>query len=132
MSKPPRNGVPGREGQAVADRPPEQRDQAGDAHALRHDREHVLAAHEAAVEERETRQRHEQHQRGADHHEAVVAGAGRHDLRGLVVGASAVVHVRFEIGDALLQVAAAVGSRSGRRRFVGKGGWGCDREPAGT
>ena len=68
---------------AVAERPPQHSDEPCDAHALGHDRQHVLAPDETAVEEREARQCHEKYERRAHHHEAVVAGAGRHDLRGL-------------------------------------------------
>jgi hypothetical protein len=55
---------------------PQDRDEARDADALREHAEHVLFAHEAAVEERQAGQRHEQHQRGANHHESIVAGPG--------------------------------------------------------
>ena len=74
--RPPRKGEPRREGEAVADSPPEDGDEAGAAEALGQHRQHVLAADQAAVEQRQAGQGHEQHQRGADHHQAVVAGAG--------------------------------------------------------
>jgi len=47
---------------------------------LHQDRQHVLAADEAAVEECETREGHQQHQRGARQHPGGVAGADGGDL----------------------------------------------------
>ncbi len=75
------NALPAAEGEAVAADPPEDRDQAGDAEALGQDGEHVLLAHQAAVEQRQAGQRHEEHQRGGGHLPGVVAGAGAGDLR---------------------------------------------------
>ncbi|EMP78607.1 PilL protein [Burkholderia pseudomallei MSHR1043] len=67
-----------REREAVADHRPEDRDQRGDREALHHGREHVLLADHAAVEEREARDRHEQHERGRREHPR---GVARVDLR---------------------------------------------------
>ena len=53
-----------REGEAVADRDPQQRARARCGEALRHGGEHVLLAHHAAVEQRQARDRHHQHQPG--------------------------------------------------------------------
>ena len=61
------------ERQAVADEHPLHADQAHDHEALHQDREHVLPAHQPAVEERQPR-RHQQHQRGARQHPGRVAG----------------------------------------------------------
>ena len=113
------NGVPGREAQAVADHDPQDRDHAGGAQTLRHDREHVLRAHQAAVEQRQAGQGHEQDQGGADHHPGVVTGAGASDLR-LFRDARAVVDVRLEIAESLFDRLGVEGGGSrgsgGRRR----------------
>ena len=77
------DGAARREGEAVADDQPEHRDQAGDGEAL-HDRgEHVLLAHHAAVEQRQARNGHHQHERRRGQHPGGVAGV---EL-GLLVGA---------------------------------------------
>jgi hypothetical protein len=54
----------GAEAEAIKPDHPQQRDDAGDGKALHQHRQHVLGAHQSAVEQRESRQRHEQHQRG--------------------------------------------------------------------
>ena len=56
-------GVAAVEGEAVADQDPQDADDAGGDEALHQDVEDVLGAHQAAVEQRQTRQRHHQHQR---------------------------------------------------------------------
>ena len=61
-------------GQRVADDGPENGDQAHHGEALHHGAEDVLAAHQAAVEERQAGAGHQQHQGGGDQHPGVVAG----------------------------------------------------------
>jgi len=60
-----------RKDEAVAEQHPEQAHHGQGGKAHHHGVEHVAAAHEAPVEERE-RWCHQQHQGGADQHEAVV------------------------------------------------------------
>ena len=62
------------EGQRVADDGPENGDQAHHGEALHHGAEDVLAANQAAVEERQAGAGHQQHQRGGDQHPGVVGG----------------------------------------------------------
>jgi len=69
-------GHAGSEDEAVADGPPEDGDQGCDAEALGEDGKNILAPDQAAVEEGEAGQCHEEDQGGADHHPAVVAGPG--------------------------------------------------------
>ena len=63
------------ENQAIAHRPPEHGDQTRDTETPSHDRKDVLGAHEPAIEKPQTRQRHENHKRGADHHPRIVPRA---------------------------------------------------------
>jgi len=60
--------------QAVPDQSPQDRDQSHHGEALHHDRQRILAAHETAVEERQSRSGHHQHQRRADEHPGIVSG----------------------------------------------------------
>ena len=96
---------PPAEGQAVTAQPPEDGHHAGDAEALRHHRQHVLLANQTAVEQRQTGQGHEQHQRGRGHLPGVVAGAGAGNLGGRVRAgvARAVVDVGFEVFEPFLR-----------------------------
>ena len=64
--------VVGAEGQAVAEQHPLDADDAQQDEALHHDGEHVLAAHQAAVEEGQPR-RHQHDQRRADQHPGGIA-----------------------------------------------------------
>ena len=73
------------EGQRVADDGPENGDQAHHGEALHHGAEDVLAAHQAAVEERQAGAGHQQDQGGGDQHPGVVAG-GLRVLDGLLEG----------------------------------------------
>ena len=108
------------ENQAVAESPPEDRDQTGATQALRHDGKDVLRADEATVEKGETRQGHEENQRGTRHHPGIVAGTSGADRRcrqairnrriaifvlaGLQRGRRvAIAQVGFETGDPLLK-----------------------------
>lgn len=68
------------ERQAVAIQHPQHADQREGDGDLRQHRQHVFAAQQAAVKQRDAGQRHEQHQRGADHHKGVVGLIG--DRRG--------------------------------------------------
>ena len=68
------NGVAGVEGQAVADDRPDDADDRHQDEALHHRGQHVLAAHQAAVEQRQSRPGHHQHQRRAGEHPGGVAG----------------------------------------------------------
>lgn len=61
------------EGERVAKRHPDQRRDAGDARALTEHGEHVLRAHQPAVEERQTRHRHEKDERGGGQNPGGVA-----------------------------------------------------------
>ncbi len=68
------------EGQAVAHGQPQDRAEAGDGHAMGHDRQHVLGPHQPAIEQGQARQGHEQDQgRGAQNpgSVAVIGGGGR-------------------------------------------------------
>ena len=62
------------EGQRVADNGPENRDQADHGEALHHGAEDVLAAHQPAVEERQSGAGHEQHESRRGEHPGVIAG----------------------------------------------------------
>ena len=71
-------GVAVGEGDAVAGDHPDHRDQAADGEGLHQGRKDVLLAHHAAIEQREARDGHHQHERGAAQHPGGVAGV---DLR---------------------------------------------------
>ena len=101
------------EHEAVADQPPQDGDDAGAAEALRHDRQDVLATHEAAVEQRQARQRHEEHQRGRGHHPGVVAGTRRRRQRR---------RLRLAVGDVRLDVGETRGELGVRQRGNSGGG----------
>uniref|UniRef100_A0A0R3QJB4 Nitrite reductase n=1 Tax=Brugia timori TaxID=42155 RepID=A0A0R3QJB4_9BILA len=68
-------GPAGREGQRIAEREPGQRHHRGDGDHAGHGGEHVLAPHHAGIEERDARQRHQQHQHRGGHHPRGVRGA---------------------------------------------------------
>ena len=55
---------------------PQQRHQAGDGHALAEHREHVLRLHKAAIEQRQRRQGHQQHERSGGEDPGGVARIG--------------------------------------------------------
>jgi hypothetical protein len=115
------------EDQGVTHGPPEDGHHAGQAEALRDDGEHVLGANEAAVEEKEAGERHEEHQGGADHDEGVVAragGSGDGTGRDLVVAGlgADVVDVGFQVGHALVERGSSRSRFGGRGR---RGGCGC-------
>ena len=100
------------ERQAIAAQPPEDGDQSGDAHTLRHHGQHVLFANEAAVEQCQTRQGHEQHQRGGGHLPCVVARTRAANF-GHGIGraiARTIVDVSFEVFQAFGE--RALGSSS--------------------
>ena len=78
------NGVAFGEREAVTDDRPQNGDDRHQAEALHHGGEDVLAAHQAAVEQREAGSGHHQDQGGADQHPGVVAGA--------LCGGDAIVH----------------------------------------
>ena len=61
------------EDQRVAADPPEERGPAHGDEALDHDGQHVLAAHQSAVEERQSRG-HQHHEAGRNQHETGIAG----------------------------------------------------------
>ena len=63
----------GGEGEAVAVEDPDDHHEAGDGEDLHQDREHVLGADEAAVEERQAGDGHQQHECGRDQHPRRVA-----------------------------------------------------------
>ena len=67
-----KEGVAGTEGQRVTVNHPQHADQRERHGNLRQHGENVFAADQAAVEQRNARDRHEQHQRGADHHKGVI------------------------------------------------------------
>ena len=62
------------EGEAVADRHPEDRAERDRGQRLRHGGEHVLLAHHAGVEQRQARDAHHQHQAGRRNHPGGVGG----------------------------------------------------------
>jgi hypothetical protein len=70
-------GVPLGEGQAVSEQDPEHSDDTGGDQALHQDAENVLGPDQPAVEERQARNRHHQHQGRAGHHPGGVAGTER-------------------------------------------------------
>jgi hypothetical protein len=75
-------GVALGEGQAGAVDDPQHGDEReGDEHLHQH-RQHVLAAHQAAVEQGQGRNAHQDHQRGADQHPGGVALVGHGGRRG--------------------------------------------------
>jgi len=93
---------------AVASDPPENRHEAGDTKALRQDGEHVLAADQAAVKERQTRKSQEQHEGGASHLPGVYGqDQTRWSARSNIALASSVRHVSLQVGDALLKTVGA-------------------------
>ena len=102
------------ENKAVAKRPPHDGDQARNTETLGEHGEDVLPANEAAVEESETGQRHEEHERSAGHHPGVVAGAGDSDQRAF--DRVDVVDVGLKRGEALF----GGGRRRGRRSSSGR------------
>ena len=71
---PPKNGVSAGEGDAVADHHPQHGHEAGDREALHYGGQHVHLADHAAVEQRQPRDRHHQHERGRGQHPGGVAG----------------------------------------------------------
>ena len=71
------------EHQAVAAHRPQQGDHRHHGEALHHGAEHVLLAHQPAVEQSQAGTRHHQHQRGADQHPGVIAGRLGGGYRGL-------------------------------------------------
>ena len=75
--KPPMNGPPRGERQAVGDDRVEHGDQAGDGEARHHRVADVLLADHAAVEQAEARDRHHQDERDGGQHPGGVAGVGR-------------------------------------------------------
>ena len=66
----------GGKGQAVAEQHPEHADQGHGRKAHHHGVEHVAAAHEAGVKQRQGGGHH-QHQGGADQHKAIVGATQR-------------------------------------------------------
>jgi hypothetical protein len=76
-------GVAGAECQAVAHQRPQHRDDAHHGEALHHRGQNVLAANQAAIEEREAWAGHHQHQCGAGQHPGVIAGRNRGGRRRL-------------------------------------------------
>ena len=62
------------EGQRVAAHEPQHRDDGHHGEALHHGAQHVLLAHQAAVEQRQAGAGHHQHQQRAGQHPGVVAG----------------------------------------------------------
>ncbi|OQB96371.1 MAG: hypothetical protein BWX86_00802 [Verrucomicrobia bacterium ADurb.Bin122] len=103
-------------GEAVADGPPQQADDAGERKALGKDGEHVFAADQPAVEECQAGEGHKEDQGGTRHDPGAVARARAGDFGdGLAVsGARAVVHVGLKIGESLLD--------GGLRKCGGRGG----------
>ncbi len=65
-------GVAFAEGQRIAVHNPQHTDQCKRHRHLRQHREHVFAANQTAVKQRDPWNRHKQHQRGANHHKCVV------------------------------------------------------------
>ena len=102
-SRLPRKGEPDPKRQAVAAHPPQDRHHARNAQALGENGKDVLAPHQAAVEQRQSRQGHEQHQRRRSHLPGVVARTRSGDSAGRVgIGvAGGVVNVGFQIVQTL-------------------------------
>ena len=73
----PLGGVAVVEGPAVAERHPQQAHRSHDEHGLHDDAEHVLLAHQSAVEQRDAWYAHEQHEDGGHGHPGRVAGVER-------------------------------------------------------
>src|SRR5262249_19570271 len=118
------------ENKRVTCRPPENGDQPGYAETLRQHGQHVFCPDEPAVKERQTWQRHEEHQRGARHHPCVVTRTGRGDVRTAsrtqIRSARRVGYIPFKISPALLerrprlQGCSTEGRCSRRRRRLAK------------
>jgi hypothetical protein len=66
----------GAESEAIAPHHPHQHGQRSGRADLRHGGQHVLGTGQAAVEQRQARQDHEQDEDGGRHHPGVVAGIG--------------------------------------------------------
>ena len=66
FERPPMKKLPSAKAQTVADDQPENGDQASDAEALHQHAQHVAGAHEAGIEQRQTGNRHEQHEGGGN------------------------------------------------------------------
>ena len=82
---------PTRKNERIAHDPPKDRHQACDAETLGQNRQDVLRADEPAIKERQPRQGHEKHERGARHHPGIMAGAGTCHVgghRGAGIGAA--------------------------------------------
>jgi hypothetical protein len=71
------------EHQAVAADRPQQGDDGHHGEALHHGAEHVLLAHQAAIEQSQAGAGHHQHERGTDQHPGVIAGRLGSGYRGL-------------------------------------------------
>ena len=71
----PKPGTVADEDQRIAERHPENRNDGNRCEALRHRRQHVLLAHHAGIEQRQTRYGHHQHQRRRNDHPGGVGGA---------------------------------------------------------
>ena len=104
-----------REDEAVAEQEPQNGDEPCDAEALGDDGQDVLLSHQTAVEEEKAGQRHEQDERGANHLESIVAGAGvargrsRQAVRDLAIlvlerrGGVGIAEVSFQASHTLLK-----------------------------
>src|SRR5437773_11175420 len=69
------------EDKRIARHPPKNRDETGNAEALRKHRENVLRANEAAVKKSETGKRHKKDQCRRCHHPGVVTGTRTGNVR---------------------------------------------------
>lgn len=68
-------GIAFREGEAVSGDGPEDGDQGHEDETMHHGGQHVLAADQATVEERQAGAGHHEDEGGADEHPGVIAGA---------------------------------------------------------
>ena len=106
------------EDQRVAHEIPKDGHETRDAKALCEHAQHVLGANQTAVEKRETRQRHEKDERGANHQKPIVTRSGQSSELPIRRGR--------QIVEILLQITHSgsefLGSRwSGRRRSCRSG-----------
>ena len=65
-----------RKGERIAEHDPEDRDKRNDHEDLAQDRQHVLRAHQTAIEQGQARNRHHQDEQGGDNHPGGIALVG--------------------------------------------------------
>ena len=119
-------GVATGESEAVSTQEPENRYQSSDPKRHSQNRKHVLRAHQAAIEEGQAGQCHEEHQSRAHHLPGIMTGAGAGDLGCHIRRACRIVDIGLEIGDPLLhgRISRCCGFRRSSSGFANDGGCG--------